>query len=130
MNRAELESYILETYNAETDRPWAKYPNFQVFRHSGSKKWFALVMDLPRQRLGLEGEGTVEAVNLKCGPLLAGSLRAEPGFFPAYHMNKESWITAVLDGAVPAEKLRPLLDMSFDLTAPKVKKRKNSAKTP
>jgi len=41
MQRAELEQYVMETYNAETDHPWLKYPNYQVFRHSGSGKWFA-----------------------------------------------------------------------------------------
>ena len=50
-----------------------------------------------------------DLVNLKCDPRMTGSLRAEPGFYPAYHMNKESWITAALDGAVPAEKLKALI---------------------
>ena len=35
-------------------------------------------------------------------------LHSRPGFFPAYHMNKEHWISAALDGSVDAE-LRALL---------------------
>ncbi len=128
MNRAELTQYILEAYGAEPDRPWARYPNYEVFRHSGSRKWFALAMDIPRAKLGVAGEDAVDIVNLKCDPRMTGSLRAEPGFYPAYHMNKESWITAALDGAVPAEKLKALLDMSWELTRPKP--RKKSLKTP
>ena len=45
MKRAELESFIMETYNAETDYPWLKYPNYEVFRHCNNRKWFALIMD-------------------------------------------------------------------------------------
>ena len=33
MKRSELESFIMETYNAEADYPWLKYPNYEVFRH-------------------------------------------------------------------------------------------------
>ena len=43
MKRAELESFIMETYNAETDYPWLKYPNYEVFRHCNNRKWFALI---------------------------------------------------------------------------------------
>ena len=54
-------------------------------------------------------------VSLKCAPLLSGSLRAEPGFFPAYHMSKEHWISVEL-AAVDDDKLRFLIDMSWELT--------------
>ena len=128
MNRAELTQYILEIYGTEPDHPWARYPNYEVFRHSGSRKWFALVMDIPRAKLGMPGEGAADIVNLKCDPRMTGSLRAEPGFFPAYHMNKESWITVSLDGAVLEEKLKALLELSYELTRPKP--RKKSSKTP
>ena len=38
----------------------------------------------------MPGDESIDVVNLKCDPLLIGSLRSEPGFFPAYHMNKDS----------------------------------------
>ena len=67
--------------------------------------------------------GTIPIVNLKHDPVMSGSLRTEPGIFPAYHMNKESWISVALDGSVPDDKLRMLLDISFELTKPKIRKR-------
>lgn len=48
-----------------------------------------------------------------------GMLHSRPGFFLAYHMNKEHWISAALDGSVDAEELRALLAESFARTAPK-----------
>ena len=38
MKRSELESFIMETYNAEADYPWLKYPNYEVFRHCNNRK--------------------------------------------------------------------------------------------
>lgn len=90
MNRVELGRFILENYNAERDFPWLKYPNYEVFRHNNNQKWFALIMDVPKNKIGLQGTGLIDVVNFKCDTLLIGSLRCEPGFFPAYHMNKES----------------------------------------
>ena len=119
MTREKLERYILETYPAEDDRPWLEFPQHQVFRHSSNKKWFALAMTVTREKLGLSGEGLIDAVNLKADPLLIDAMVREPGFFPAYHMNKTHWLTAALDGSADEEKLRFLIEMSFDLTKPK-----------
>lgn len=111
MNRLELKQYIAETYGIEPDCPWIKNPNFEVYRHSNNKKWFALIMDIPRNRIGLRGMDIIDVVNLKCNPLLLGSVRTESGIFPAYHMNKENWVTAALDGSASEEIIKMLLDV-------------------
>lgn len=111
MNRLELKQYIAETYGIEPDCPWSKNPNFEVYRHSNNKKWFALIMDIPRNRIGLRGMDIIDVVNLKCNPLLLGSVRTESGIFPAYHMNKENWVTAALDGSASEEIIKMLLDV-------------------
>jgi predicted DNA-binding protein (MmcQ/YjbR family) len=38
-------------------------------------------------------------------------------------MNKANWITVALDGSVPDDTIRMLLDMSFETTAVKVRRR-------
>ena len=123
MNRKELESYIFEKYHTEAEYPWFRYPNFAVFRHRSNEKWFAVIMDLSERKLGLNSDSIIDAVNLKCDPDLIGSLRMEPGIFPAYHMDKTHWITVALDGSVPDDKLQWLLEMSHRLTASKKKQR-------
>lgn len=117
MNREQLEKILCETYAADMDYPWIKYPNYEVFRHSNNKKWFALIMDVSKNKLGLAGDEILDIVNFKCDPALIGSLRMENGFFPAYHMNKDSWITVALDGTVDDEKIKALADMSYELTS-------------
>lgn len=123
MNREELEAYIQNHYATLPDYPWADTPRAAVFRHAGNRKWFALVMEVPRDKLGLAGTEKLDIVNFKCDPILISSLRGENGIFPAYHMNKASWITAALDGSVPAETIELLLDVSYELTKPKPRRK-------
>ena len=123
MNREELEVYILNYYATQPDYPWADTPRAAVFRHAGNRKWFALVKEVPRDKLGLAGTEKLDIVNFKCDPILISSLRGETGIFPAYHMNKASWITAALDGSVPAETIKLLLDVSYELTKPKPRRK-------
>lgn len=125
MNRMELGKYIQDNYKVKPDYPWAKYPNYEVYRHGNNKKWFALVMDVPKNKLGLQGEDILAIVNFKCDPILLGSLLSKKGFFPAYHMSKVRWISVALDGSVEDEEIKLLLDMSFDATASKMRKKRN-----
>lgn len=119
MNRTDLERYIFDAYRCEPDRPWITSPDNEVFRHYRNRKWFALIMEIPRNRLGLDGDESMDVVNVKCDPFLIETLWDEMGFFPAYHMNKRNWITIALDGSAPDDKIRMLLDMSYEATAPK-----------
>lgn len=118
MNRHILTRYIGERYAVSPDFPWAKYPNYAVFRHRSQRKWFALIMEVPAATLGLEGGSadTVEIINLKARPEWIGQLRLSTGILPAYHMNKEHWISVVLR-KVDDGTLKQLLHESFDLTA-------------
>ena len=123
MDRKGLEQLIFDTYSVEPDYPWMDTPESAVFRHAANRKWFALVTTVPKSKLGLAGSDVIDVVNLKCDPILIGSLRKEPGIFPAYHMNKANWISVALDGSVPDELIKMLLDMSYGATAPKRKKK-------
>ena len=116
MTRSELSAYLMDTYNTAGENLFARYPSFQVFRHHGNKKWFAVIMDIPRKNLKLPGDGEISVVNLKCDTRLIGSFREEPGIFPGWHMNKAHWLSVALDGSVGDEKIKFLVDMSYELT--------------
>lgn len=117
--------YIKKKYKADPEYPWAKYDSNAVFRHTDNRKWFALVMDVQREKLGLHGEEFVDVVNLKVNDMIfRDMLIQQDGIFPAYHMNKQHWITVLLDGTVPEEKVFELVDMSFMATASAKKKEK------
>jgi len=55
-------------------------------------------------------------MNLKCDPLKAEFLReAFPSITPGYHMNKRHWNTVRLDGSLPDDLLRAMIDDSYEL---------------
>ena len=116
MSRQELTAYLTDTYSVEGERLFSKYPSFLVFRHNGNRKWFAVIMDIPRKNLGLSGKGQTQVVNLKCDTRLIGSFREEPGIFPGWHMNKVHWLSVALDDTVEDEKIKFLVAMSYELT--------------
>ena len=120
MNREALDKHIKEVYGVTSEFPWLSAPTYAVYRHQSNNKWFAVIMEIPKNKIGIEEEGNINVVNLKSDPLLVGSLILDKGIHPAYHMNKNYWITVCLDGSVEEEKIKWLLDISFQLTDKKI----------
>lgn len=116
MNRQELAAYLADTYGSIGECLFAKYPSFLVFRHNGSRKWFAVIMDISRKNLKLPCDEEISVVNLKCDTRMIASFREEPGIYPGWHMNKAHWLSVALDGTVEDEKIKFLVDMSYELT--------------
>lgn len=117
MTQQELTEYIFDTYSVEPDHPFKMNDASCVFRHVNNRKWFALTMNIPYRTLGINQDGNVDILNIKCDPILIGSLRGKPGIKPAYHMNKDQWITVLLDDSAEREDITALLSMSYKLTA-------------
>lgn len=122
--REALLMYVLQQYGTEPEFLWKSYPNYAVLRHSDNRKWYAVVMNIPRQTLGLSGEGSVDVLNVKCSPDMLNLFLPQAGFLPAYHMNKAHWLSVLLDGIVDQETVIFLLNTSFDLTATRARKQK------
>ena len=60
--------------------------------------------------------GEPGSVSLKVEPELGRSLVHDyPAITPGYHMNKRHWVTVQLDGTIPEEILRNLIEDSHDL---------------
>ena len=115
-SRKAVLSYVVKEFDIQPDYPWSKFPKYAVLRHAGSEKWFGIVMNVPKEKLGLAGEGEVDILDVKCHPDKAGSLRQMEGILPGYHMNKEHWISVVLDGSVATEHIHELIQDSYELT--------------
>lgn len=129
MNRTEAERYIAEKYGVSPEYPWVASPNHAVFRHKSSRKWFALIMNISGSKLGVNSDEVLDIMNVKCNGLIIGSLLGTEGFFPAYHMNKNNWISIALDGSAADDMIRWLIDMSFEATASKKQNRKRKSET-
>lgn len=122
-NREVFDKYITDTYGVSAEFPWGDDAGHAVYRHKENYKWFAVVMTVSKFKFGISEESPVDVVNLKCDPLMTGSLHKENGIYPAYHMNKNYWISVFLDGSVDEEMIKMLVGLSFELTdKPKKKK--------
>lgn len=121
--RESVFKYAADKYKTNPEYLWASYPEYAVLRHLDNKKWYAVIMNVQKKKLGLSGKDfgkdVVDILDVKVDPVMGGSLLAEKGFMPAYHMHKGNWITVLLDGTVSDDMIFFLLDMSFELTASK-----------
>ena len=89
-----------------------------------------VVLEVSADKLGLTEAGIIDVLNVKSDPLLIGSLRGQDGYYPAYHMNKEKWLSIQLGKPELDDAIKDLLSLSHELTAPKKCKPKSSAKNP
>ncbi|MBR6513291.1 MAG: MmcQ/YjbR family DNA-binding protein [Clostridia bacterium] len=119
MTKQELLSYCAETYGTTPDHPFEDDFVTTVLRHRDTKKWYGIIMELSRSKLGLDSGEAVDVINLKLPLEMYGSFGKEEGVYPAYHMNKLHWISVILQDA-SEETLRFLVNVSYEST-----KRKN-----
>ncbi len=60
-------------------------------------------------------------VSLKCDPVLAVQLReVHPAVTPGYHLNKRHWNTVVIDGSLPDQMIKDMVEDSYDLVVSKL----------
>ena len=115
MTKAELLDYCKEKYGTYPDFPFSDDLETAVLRHADSRKWYALVMNIPVRRLGLDSDAKSCVVNLKLPTEMFGSFTPSDGVYPAYHMNKLHWISLILCDA-DDDTVRFLVNASFEST--------------
>jgi predicted DNA-binding protein (MmcQ/YjbR family) len=110
MDAAGLRRWCLAQAGAVEDFPFG--PEHSVFKVGG--KMFALSA---LARAPLE-------VSAKCEPELAVQLRdSYRAIRPGYHLSKRHWNTMTLDGSLPDELVRDLIQDSYDLVVDALPKR-------
>ena len=119
--REKVLKWALDTYGNAPESLWAKYPEDVVLRHQSNQKWYVILMKVKRSALGQDSDETVDIIDVKCDTLQIDFLSQQQGFFKGYHMNKNHWLTILLDGSVPFETVCGLIEQSYDMTAPKIK---------
>lgn len=107
MNAVELRDHCLSFAGAQETFPFG--PRTSVFKVGG--KMFAL------SQFGADSL----RVSLKCEPALAGALReAHAAVIPGYHLNKRHWNTVILDGSLPDQAVRDMVEDSYDIVVSKL----------
>lgn len=112
--KQEIIKFITKKYNASPEYLWRRYPTYCIFRHQNNHKWFALIGTVSRKTLKIPGDGDVDIINIKTND--PDFFHGVKGILPAYHMNKNHWITIVLDNTLPIKNIYNLISISYDLT--------------
>ncbi|MCD8306666.1 MAG: MmcQ/YjbR family DNA-binding protein [Clostridia bacterium] len=109
-------AYIRSKYGAELEYLWEKYPDTAVWRRPDTGKWFGIIMEVQAAKLGINSQREMLCMNVHVPEDIASSADRKT-VFPAYHMNKKHWITLILDGRMPIEDIREMIDISYSLAA-------------
>lgn len=124
--RDDVISYAMGKYGTHPEYLWRSMPKYAVLRNKTNQKWYGLIMDVPAEKLGMQGDNVIDILNIKYDPGLSDYLLDQNGILPSYHMKKKGWISVLLDGSVEKKLLFSLLDMSYEIVAGK----KLSGKSP
>ncbi len=109
MNGEQARSYFLSFPEAVEDFPFGPEP--PVFKVK--KKMFGF----------LRFKEGIGYINLKCKPDEVAVMRdIFVSVIPGYHMNKEHWNTVILDGTMPEEEIKSMIDTSYSLVVQNLKK--------
>lgn len=118
--------YVKNQYGTEPEYLWAKDPESAVLRHVNGK-WYAVVMKVHKSRLGEETENEedeeVFILDVKCDPMIVDFMTRSKGFFHGYHMNKENWLTILLDGTVDKGTILEFVDKSYEAVTKRKEKK-------
>lgn len=124
MTKQTFLTHCLTVYNTTADYPFDEDFETAVLRHSDNRKWYAIVMRVPRRKFGFESDKVIDVVNLKLPTEMFGSFGAADGVYPAYHMNKLHWISVLLPDAAD-DLIQFLVNVSYEATKDKRKRRIN-----
>lgn len=124
MNRYDVMNYIQERYNLQPEYLWNKYPDYAVFRHPSNNKWFAIIMNVDSKSIHINQDEPVPMVDtteydllvIKANPEDVEFYKTQPGYGPAYHMNKKHWLSILLSGPIDKKEIMDFVDGSFLLT--------------
>lgn len=108
-----IATFIKDKYDVSPEFLWKEYPDFGIFRNYNNQKWFALVMNIPKEKIVKKSKGNVDVMNLKLDNEVNDYLKIK-GICPAYHMNKKYWITVMLDDTLTDNEILDLVIKSYD----------------
>lgn len=82
-------------------------------------KWYALMMEVPLQKLGVSSQANALILNVKIHPEDKERLLSTDGIYEAYHMNKKHWISIALNVCTDDALIKECIYTSYKCVAKK-----------
>ena len=131
-------AYVKEKYDDNLEFLWDDYEG-AVFRNKDNKKWYGVVMKVKEEsfatstlkRMKIDGivsdnpilnkkeysdDEYIELLDIHIDKSKSKELVDYKTIFPGYHMNKDSWITIILDKNTKLKEVYKLLNDSYLMT--------------
>lgn len=124
MTKQTFLDYCRNAYGTAADYPFDEDFETAVLRHSGNRKWYAIVMRVSRRKFGFDCDEVIDVVNVKLPLEMFGSFGPSEGVYPAYHMNKLHWISLLLPD-IADDLTEFLVNASFEATKDQKKRKKH-----
>ena len=109
-----MANFIIEKYKVYPEFLWDKYPGYGIFRNSRSNKWFGIILNVDKSKIIHNLTGEIEIINLKLDDKVLDYINHD-GVYPAYHMNKNAWVSVTLDDTLTDEEVMEMVDISYEL---------------
>ena len=111
-----IANIIIQKYGDAPKFMWEQYPDYGVFKNPVNNKWYGMIGNIDYSKLGFDNKKTVEIINIKLDKDEIQKLLKKDGFYPAWHMNKKSWITITLDETISDNEIMDLIEESHSYT--------------
>ncbi len=117
-----ITNLIISKYGDSPNFMWEQFPDCGVFKNKTNNKWYGIIMNINYSKIGENNDKPVEIINIKLDKNEIQELLTKNGFYPAWHMNKKSWITITLDEKLSDNEIMQLIEESYSYTEIKNKK--------
>ena len=99
---------IIRIYKDYPEYPWegSNSPH-GVFKNND--KWYALIMEINKNKIVKNEDKIINVLNIKLDEGKIQELIKNKGYYEAYHMNKKSWISIILDDTLKDEEIIELI---------------------
>ena len=109
--------YVRDKYGDKLEFLWPKFSHNAIWRNQINRKWYALLLVIPKSKLGLESDELVEILDVRFDKNEALDFaHSNENIYPGYHMNKNNWITIILNDSIDTSQILSLLDHSYEIS--------------
>lgn len=111
-----ITNLIVKKYGDKPNFMWEQFEGYGVFKNVDNNKWYGIIMNIDYSKIGLDNKNPVEVINVKLNKDKIQELLKKDGYYPAWHMNKKSWITITLDETISDDEIMNLIEESYSYT--------------
>lgn len=108
--------YITDTFNDTLEYLWEKFPDNAIWRNKHNNKWYGVILNLPLEKLGIDEKKVYTVLNVRYPKDRIKDFIDNNLIFPGYHMNKNNWISIILDERMDTKLVMKLIDESYQIS--------------